>query len=94
MLEKQSEKLSFPVVANGTDANDELDPACFVSKEERRVNKQLGSDLEKADLRIVPHADWTVWNGAKRVFVLSNHTDVVILLLRYVRHWISHGLSQ
>ena len=78
MLEKESEKLSFPVIASGTVADDELDPAFLFSKEGRRATEKLNSNLEEADLRIVPHVDWTFRNGAKSFVVHSNVIDVVI----------------
>ncbi|MGH0161150.1 UNVERIFIED_CONTAM: hypothetical protein FKN15_040624 [Acipenser sinensis] len=38
--------------------------------------------IEEADQCIVPHANWAVEHGVQRVVILSNDTDVVVLMLR------------
>ena len=43
----------------------------------------LGSDIEEADKRIILHVTATVKDGSKRVVVLSNDADVVMLLLYF-----------
>ena len=49
----------------------------------------LDSDIEEADLRIIPHAVNVATNGHKCIVILSNDTDVLILVLYYWR--LIHG---
>ena len=53
---------------------------------------ELNSWDEEADDRVILHTEWAIKNGAKRVVVLSNDSDTLILLLRYVDHFIKSGL--
>jgi DTW domain-containing protein YfiP len=79
------------VIASGCVIDDEMKHAELFSGERTRVLPELNNMLEEADLQIVPHVNWAVQNGAKRVVVLSNDTDVVALLLRFMSHWKSAG---
>ena len=45
------------------------------------IRNKLNSNLEEADLRIMPHVYDSVVSGTKSVVVLSNDTDVITLLL-------------
>ena len=40
--------------------------------------------LEETDCRTIIHVNWAVTQGCKRVVIISNDTDAVMLLLRYV----------
>ena len=55
---------------------------------------ELDLNIEEADVRIIPHALHAVCNGAKRVVLLSNDTDVVVLGLNYWDLLKSHGLRE
>ena len=56
---------------------------------------ELASDLEEADMRIIPHINWQLLNfpGCTEVLVESNDTDVVVLLIFYFRSFMVAGLK-
>ena len=45
-------------------------------------------------MRIIPHIAKAIENGHKCTVVLSNDTDDVVLLLHYIHHFFSVGLSE
>ena len=47
-------------------------------------------------MRIIPHIQWDLINFTDRsaVIVISNYTDVQILLLFYMQNFISYGLKK
>ena len=47
------------------------------------IRNKLNSNIEEADKRIILHVTATVKDGSKRVVVLSNDADVVMLLLYF-----------
>ena len=86
---------SIPIIASGRIIDDETEQAVFISKEGKYVIENLNVSVEEADLRIIPHVDWSAKRGSKRIVVLSNDTvNVVVLLLRYIGLWIKEGMSQ
>ena len=60
----------------------------------RSDQSDLNHDFEEADIRIIPHIAKVFENGCKRIVLLSNYTDVVVLLLYYLHHFFSIGLLQ
>ena len=58
------------------------------------IRNDLTSNLEEADLRIIPHVYDSLISGTKSVVVLSNDTDVVTLLFYYMPHFTSEGLQE
>ena len=58
------------------------------------TREDLQMCLEEADVRVIPHIHKAVSNGVERVVVLSNDTDVVVLLLFYIFDFFSLGLKE
>lgn len=56
----------------------ELVPAEMYSK---GVIEELSNTLGETDHCVVSHVEWAVQNGSKKAIVLSNDTDVILLLL-------------
>ena len=54
----------------------------------------LGIDIEEADLRIIPHVSKSVSRNFTNIVVISNDTDVLILLLHYLPQFIENGLEE
>lgn len=54
----------------------------------------LTSSFEEADLRMILHMNLAVGQGATRLLVLCNDTDVVALILRYVDLLMARGLRE
>ena len=50
--------------------------------------------LEEAEVPVIPHILKAVSNGVERVVVLSNDTDVVVLLVFYIFDFFSLGLKE
>lgn len=50
--------------------------------------------IEEADMRLVPHILDAVFDGLKRVLVLSPDTDVIVLMLHYWVKFKTHGLEE
>ena len=45
------------------------------------IRKELTLDLEEADIRLIPHIYQAILKGFSRIVVLSNDTDVFVILL-------------
>ena len=54
----------------------------------------LDIDIEEADLRIIPHVSKLVSRNFTNIVVISNDTDVLILLLHYLPQFIENGLEE
>ena len=54
-----------------------------INSEQVSIRNKLNSNIEEADKRIILHVTATVKDGSKRVVVLSNDADVVMLLLYF-----------
>ena len=54
---------------------------------------ELNVKIEEADVRMIPHALHSVSEGASRVILLSNDTDIVVLGLHYRSLLKGHGLK-
>ena len=55
---------------------------------------ELNVKIEEADVRMIPHALHSVNEGASRVILLSNDTDIVVLGLHYRGLLKGHGLKE
>ena len=55
---------------------------------------ELNVKIEEADVRMIPHALHFVNEGASRVILLSNDTDIVVLGLHYRSLLKGHGLKE
>ena len=65
-----------------------------ISRSESFTREYLQMFLEETDVRVIPHIHKAVSNGVERVVVLSNDTDVVVLLLFYIFDFFSLGLKE
>ena len=55
---------------------------------------ELNRDAEEANTRIIPHLNKISLNQNACAFVLSNDTDVCVLLLHYMYAFQNNGLSE
>ena len=55
---------------------------------------ELNSWDEEADDRVIIHSNWAIQSGAKRVVVLSNDSDTMMLILRYLDYFMQSGLKE
>lgn len=93
-LKVEADRSIFSVVVSGMVMDNYILDAILVTDGKETVLPDLALSCEEADTRIVPHVNWAIRNGAKRVVVLSNDTDVVVLLLRFMANFMSHGLRE
>ena len=54
----------------------------------------LDNHREEADMKIIPHVAKSMESGLKNVVVVSNGTDVCVLLLHYTPRFIKSGLTK
>ena len=54
----------------------------------------LDNHIEEADMRIIPHIVKSIESGLKNVVVVSNDTDIYVLLLHYTPQFIKSGLTE
>ena len=54
----------------------------------------LDKHIEKAAMRIIPHIAKSIESCLKNVVVVSNDTDVCVLLLHYTPQFIKSGLTE
>jgi len=54
----------------------------------------LDYSLEEADVRIIPHCLDSVRSGLKRLFILSNDTDVLVIATYFLHCFKSNGLIE
>ena len=71
-----------------------LDAILLRSVEGELIVSELNLYCEEADTRIVLHVYWATKNGATRIVIVSNDTDVVVLLLRFMAEFASVSLRE
>ena len=67
---------------------------CLSKKLEQIQVPELRTNVEEADVRIIPHAMHTVRGGKKYIVVLSSDTYVLVLLVYYWRELNREGLAE
>ena len=72
----------------------EIEPARGVFSNIGITLPELNVKIEEADVRMIPHALHSVNEGASKVILLSNDTDVVVLGLHYWSLLKGHGLEE
>ena len=54
----------------------------------------LKSNIEEAAQRLIPHIQWSLLEGYKHITVISNDTDVAVLLLHYYKKFKAAGIEK
>ncbi|KAG8193314.1 hypothetical protein JTE90_003798 [Oedothorax gibbosus] len=88
---EKAKMANFTTVLSGTITGDSRDAKIVMNKE---VCSDVRTFVEEADGRIVMHLFHAVQSGITCLIVLSNDTDVVVLLLRYIFQLFSNGLQE
>lgn len=89
-----SSQTIMPLVVSGVILNGEVLPAQMFTNGEEQSVMELKNSIEEADYRLVPHVEWAAQQNTKRVVLLSNDTDVIAIMLRYIERFKSNGLSE
>ena len=68
---------------------------CFEYREDgtTQIREELSPFLEEADTRIIPHII-IFFDGYKRIVVISNNTDVFVLILHYMSLFFDKGINE
>ena len=62
-----------------------------ISRSESCTSDDLQMWLEEADVRVIPHIHEAVSNSVEPVVIVSNDTDIMVLLLFYIFDFFSLG---
>ena len=90
-----AQKIQKPVVMSGIIENDIFQPAMYINQL-GNVTKldELNLQLEEADLRLIPHIGWDILTFKRKcITVISEDTDVLVLLLHYFESLTKLGLQ-
>ena len=83
------------VVVSGMVVNEEILQAMAQEDLGTAINvPELSNWQEEADNRLISHIAWSVERGCKRILVLSNDTDSIALILRYLPEFKCKGLCE
>ncbi len=96
-LINMSLEVNKEVVVSGTVEDDKPLPALHLNDggQVEQINELKLDNMEEADMRIMPHILWDVINfSRKSLIVVSEDTDVVILLLFYYKEFQQRGLEK
>ena len=72
----------------------EMKPCMSIWQDTVDSVQELDIQLEEADVRMIPHAMHAVKQGARRVVLLSNDTDVMVIALHFLNLLKAHGLQE
>jgi hypothetical protein len=83
------------LVVSGTVLGEDPQPSRgIINKQEHHDIGLLKSSIEEADGRIIPHIHWSLTSKEYKNFVvLSNDTDVLVLILHYYRLFKQYGIK-
>ena len=92
-MAKQS---NFNIVFSGTVVGEEPQPCtAIIEHQEQNDIVPLRSMIEEADSRMILHINWSVtFQKYKNFVVLSNDTDVLVLILHYFKQFKHHGIEK
>ena len=83
------------MILSGVVMNEEQRPCTFVHYNHNISEiHSLKSNIEEADHRLIPHIQWSLQEGHKNFAVISNDTDVLVLLLHYCKIFLRMGLQK
>ena len=95
--------VKLPVVLSGCITDEEVVPAQLLcagrsstppSAETCEFIEALTCRVEEADDRLVLHCAWEVDRGSSRLLVISNDTDTIVYLLRFISQMRERGLQE
>ena len=66
----------------------------FIRDGKLTTHPSLDSSLEEADVRIIPHCLDSLRSGLKRLLILSNDTDVLVIATYFLECFKSNGLIE
>ncbi len=102
-LASTTELAKLTVVLSGCVTDEEIVPAQLLhagravtppSAETSEYIEALTCDVEEADHRLVLHCAWEVDRGSRRLLVISNDTDTIACLLRFIPQLRAKGLEE
>ena len=93
LLAKQNNQ---ETILSGVQINNQQVPAIQISSQshENTFIASLASNIEEADQRLIQHIYWAAGQGKSTFLVVSNDTDVLVLLIHYFKKFKSAGVSK
>ena len=89
------------IILSGCIVDDELVPAELIQMDRSTEKSLLSANIdvlmgsvEEADDRLVLHCAWEVARGCQRLLVISNDTDTIVRLMRFITEWREQGLHE
>ena len=86
------------VLSGIIDDDDECTPATFYRYHDNSTSavKELALNHEEVDLRIIPHLNWSAnsFPERKRAIVVSKDTDILVLLVHYMKSLKLNGINE
>ena len=95
-LLQMAKENNINIVLSGKVVGQEVQPCrAFIDHQEYSDIEPLKSSLEEADSRVISHLHWSLTcQGIQNFVVLSNDTDVLVLILHYYRQFKDHGIQK
>ena len=92
--EERKKSSSVQVIASSFSGTSLMVPCYSVENGLKSEIKELCTDIEEADARLIPHSMHAVKNGVKRLVVMSSDADIFVLLMYYWDILHSKGLLE
>ena len=91
-----SEQSNQELILSGVLINDQQLPAMLIfnKNNDNVAINSLASNIEEADQRLIQHIYWAAKKGKSTFVVISNDTDVLVLLIHYFKKFKSVGVSK
>ena len=90
-----AKNIAKDMVLSGVVVNEDQRPCIFVHHDQNTSDiDDLNSDIEEADHRLIPHIEWSLHIGHNNIVVISNDTDVLVLLVHYFKIFSRMGLKK
>ena len=90
------EQSNQELILSGVLINDQQLPAMLIFNQnnDNVAINSLASNIEEADQRLIQHIYWAAKKGKSTFVVISNDTDVLVLLIHYVKKFKNVGVSK
>ena len=92
---KLNKEVNHGLILSGMQVNGSQLPALiFSDKREGEPINDLFCNIEEADQRLIKHVQWCALNQKTSCIVISNDTDVLVLLVHYFQTFKTTGLKR
>ena len=90
-----SKENDISIILSGFVAFDgEINSSVKLQRENSVIKQDLTSTIEEADIRIIPHVSQAIKEELNNIVILSNDTDVAVLVLYCMEKFVREGLQK